>query len=118
MPNVAEKKVVPKKSITWIARFVPREKIPRFQTPFTPEIEGIDPLKKLTPPKFNLYHEKSDPMSHISHFKQMMALWNHLDAPMCKVFPSSLGDLGFKWFDKLIVGSIRSFYQLTESFMA
>ncbi|GFY87990.1 hypothetical protein Acr_05g0016290 [Actinidia rufa] len=37
---------------------------------------------------------------------------------MCRVFPLSLGDLRLKWFDKLPIGSIRSFYQLTESFMA
>ena len=48
----------------------------------------------------------------------MMALWNHLDAVMCRVFSSSLGNLRMKLFDKLPVGSIGSFYQLTESFMA
>ncbi|GFY95161.1 hypothetical protein Acr_10g0005460 [Actinidia rufa] len=37
---------------------------------------------------------------------------------MCKVFSSSLGDLGLKWFDKLPAESIGSFYQLTESFVA
>ncbi|XP_057500863.1 uncharacterized protein LOC130784882 [Actinidia eriantha] len=47
-----------------------------------------------------------------------MALWNHMDALMCRVFPSSLGDLGLKWFDRLPPRSIESFYQLTESFIA
>ena len=32
--------------------------------------------------------------------------------------PPSLGALGLKWFDKLLVGSIENFYQLTESFVA
>ncbi|GFY97881.1 hypothetical protein Acr_12g0004220 [Actinidia rufa] len=41
-----------------------------------------------------------------------------MDALMCQVFPSSLGDLGMKWFDKLLPGSIESFYQLIESFVA
>ena len=36
---------------------------------------------------------------------------------MCPVFPSSLGDLGLKWFDKLPVGSIKNFHQLIESFV-
>ncbi|GFY98934.1 glucan synthase-like 12 [Actinidia rufa] len=53
-----------------------------------------------------------------SHVRQMMALWNHMVALMCWVFPSSLGNLGLKWFDKLPVGSIKSFHQLTESFVA
>ncbi|GFS35820.1 hypothetical protein Acr_00g0042320 [Actinidia rufa] len=56
--------------------------------------------------------------SHVSHVKQMMALWNHIDALICKVFPSSLGDLGLKWFDKLPIGLIENFHQLTESFVA
>ena len=47
----------------------------------------------------------------------MMILWNHIDALMYRVFPSSLGDLRLKWFDKLPAGTIWSFHQLTESFV-
>ena len=47
-----------------------------------------------------------------------MALWNHHDALMCKILSLSLGDLMLKWFDKLLAGSIRSFYQPNESFVA
>ena len=36
---------------------------------------------------------------------------------MCRVFPSSLGNIGLKWFDRLPAGSIGSFHQLTESFI-
>ncbi|PSS21414.1 Mediator of RNA polymerase II transcription subunit 13-like [Actinidia chinensis var. chinensis] len=89
-----------------------------FQTPFSREIEGMDPLEKFVPPRFTLYDGKSDPRSHVSHVRQMMALWNHMNALMCRVFPSSLGDLGLKWFDRLPPGSIESLYQLTESFVA
>ncbi|GFZ00158.1 hypothetical protein Acr_13g0015570 [Actinidia rufa] len=89
-----------------------------FKTPFSREIEGMDPPEKFVPPKFTLYDGKSDPRSHVSHVRQMMALWNHMDALMCRVFPSSLGDLGLKWFDRLPPGSIENFYQLTESFVA
>ena len=41
-----------------------------------------------------------------------------MDVLICRVFPSSLGDIGLKWFDKLPVGSIENFHQLTESFIA
>ncbi|XP_057489936.1 uncharacterized protein LOC130775946 [Actinidia eriantha] len=78
----------------------------------------MDPPKKFVPPRFTLYDGKIDPRSHVSHVRQTMALWNHMDALMCRVFPSSLGDLGLKWFDKLPPGSIENFYQLTESFVA
>ena len=89
-----------------------------FRTPFGREIEEMDPPEKFVPPRFTLYDGKTDPRSHVSHVRQMMALWNHMDALMCRVFPSSLGDLGLKWFDKLPPGSVESFYQLTESFIA
>ena len=48
----------------------------------------------------------------------MMTFWNHMDALMCRLFPSSLGDLRLKWFDKFPVGSIENFHQLTKSFVA
>ena len=35
---------------------------------------------------------------------------------MCKVFPSSLGLVGMKWFDGLGAGSISSFKELTWVF--
>ena len=47
----------------------------------------------------------------------MMAIWNRMDSLMCCVFPSSLGDLGLKWFDKMLARSIDNFHQLTESFV-
>ena len=37
---------------------------------------------------------------------------------MCRVFLSSLGDLGLKWFDKMVATLIEKFHQLTESFVA
>ena len=48
----------------------------------------------------------------------MMALWSHLDALMCRVFPSSLGNLGLYWFEKIPPGSIGGFVQLFEAFVA
>ena len=35
---------------------------------------------------------------------------------MCKVFPSSLGPMPMRWFDKLKTNSINSFKKLTQSF--
>ena len=78
----------------------------------------MDPLEKFTPPRFTLYDRKLDPKSHISHVRQIMAWWTHMDALMCQVFPSSLGDLGLKCFKKLPKGLIKNFHQLTESFVA
>ncbi|GFS40642.1 hypothetical protein Acr_00g0069660 [Actinidia rufa] len=76
-------------------------------------IEGMDSLKKFTPPKFTLYDGKSNPRSHVSHIKQM-TISMHLCA---KCFYQVWGDLGLKWFDKLPIGSIESFHHLIESFV-
>ena len=85
-----KKKIIPKRSITRIAKSALREQLQRHQTTFTPKSEGMELLEKFNLPKFILYDGKSDPRSHISYFKQIMVLWNHLEALMCKVFPSSL----------------------------
>ena len=69
----------------------------------------MDPLEKFNPSKFTVYDGKSNLRSHISHFRKMMVHLNYLDAFMCRLFPSSLGALGLKWFDKLPLGTIRSF---------
>ncbi|GFZ07044.1 hypothetical protein Acr_18g0012140 [Actinidia rufa] len=111
-------KVVPTGSMTRIARSKQREATSRYQTSFSREIKGLDPLEKFMPPRFPLYDGKSNPRSHVSHIRQMMALWNHIDALMCRVFPSSLMDLRLKWFDKLPTGLIENFHHLPESFIA
>ncbi|GMP56304.1 hypothetical protein CsSME_00020849 [Camellia sinensis var. sinensis] len=43
-------------------------------TPFSPEIEAVEPPRKYSPPKFILYDGKTDPLTHISHYRQMMSL--------------------------------------------
>ena len=65
-----------------------------------------------------MYDGKSDPRSHVSHYRQMMALWSHHDALMCKVCPFFLDHLRLKWFHKITFGSIESFVQLFKSFVA
>ncbi|XP_028114674.1 uncharacterized protein LOC114312614 [Camellia sinensis] len=37
---------------------------------------------------------------------------------MCKVFPSSLGETGLRWFDRLPAGSIHGWKQLSKEFLA
>ncbi|GFS42094.1 hypothetical protein Acr_00g0078070 [Actinidia rufa] len=89
--EVSTRSVMPMESAARLVALIRREVNLGFRTPFSREIEGMDPLKKFVPPRFTLYDGKSDPR---------------------------LGDLGLKWFDRLPLGSIESFYQLTESFIA
>jgi hypothetical protein len=45
-----------------------------------------------------------------------MALHNGNDVLMCRIFPSNLGDVALRWFDRLEHGSIHSWTELAEAF--
>ena len=77
--------------------------------------EGRFP-RRFTQPTFTLYNGRSDPVEHVSHFNQKMAVHSKNKTLMCKVFPSSLGSVAMRWFDGLKVGSIGSFKELTQTF--
>ena len=59
---------------------------------------------------------KTDPVEHVSHFNQRMAVHSKDEALMCKVFPSNLGPVAMRWFDSLKADSISSFKELTQVF--
>ena len=56
-----------------------------------------------------------DPVEHVSHFNQRMAVHSKNETLMCKVFPSNLGPVVMRWFDSLQEGSINSFKELTKA---
>ena len=90
----------------------------RLQTsPFVLAIENAPLPSGFLQPKFTTYEGKTDPYSHLSHFRQVMAVYRRNEALMCILFPSSLGDLGLTWFEKLPEGSIASWAQLAEAFI-
>ncbi|XP_030970323.1 uncharacterized protein LOC115990652 [Quercus lobata] len=63
-----------------------------------------------------MYNGRTDPVEHVSHFNQRMAVHSKNEALMCKVFPSRLGPVAMRWFNGLGVGSIGSFKELTQAF--
>ena len=71
---------------------------------------------RFTRPPFNSYDRKTDLIEHVSHYIQMMSLHTHNDTLMCKVFPSSLGPIALRWFNRLRKGSIHSFAGLIQEF--
>ena len=79
------------------------------RSPFTHWIEGGRLPQRFTQPIFTMYSGRIDPMEHVSHFNQKMAVHSKNEALMCKVFPSSLGPVAMRWFDGLKAGSIDSF---------
>ena len=65
---------------------------------------------------FAMYNGRTDPVEHVSQFKQKMVVHSQDEALMCRVFLSSLGPMSMRWFDGLRTNSISSFKKLTQSF--
>ena len=84
--------------------------------PFSSRIEESKLLRRFTQPTFTIYNGRTDPVEHVSHFNQRIAIHSRNEALMCKVFLSSLGSMAMRWFDGLGVGSIDSFKELTRAF--
>ena len=83
---------------------------------FTRGIEKEKLPRRFHQPKFTMYNGRTNPVEHISQFKQKMAIHSQDKALMCRVFPSSLGPMQMRWFDGLRTNSISSFKKLTQSF--
>jgi hypothetical protein len=49
-------------------------------------------------------------------YRQSMSLYNGNDAFMCRIFPSSLGEVTLRWFDRLEHESICSWRELSKAF--
>ena len=63
-----------------------------------------------------MYNGRTDPLEHVSQFKQKMTVHSQDETLMCRVFPPSLGPIPMKWFDGLRTNSINSFKKFTQSF--
>ena len=88
------------------------------KSPFTRNIEGASLPRRFHQPTFTLYNGRTDPVEHLSHFSQKMAVHSRDEALMYKIFPSSLGPMAMRWFNGLKANSIDSFKKLTQSFSA
>ncbi|KDO53827.1 hypothetical protein CISIN_1g046413mg, partial [Citrus sinensis] len=74
-----------------------------------PKFFGNTTSKKFVTPRFKFYNGTSDPINHIRHFRQTMALYEHEDALMCRIFPSSLDSLPLNWYHDLPSSSIHEY---------
>jgi len=86
------------------------------KSPFTRGIEKARLPRRFHQPTFTMYNGRTDPVEHVSQFKQKMAVHSQDEALMCRVFPSSLGPMAMRWFDGLRTNSVSSFKKLTQSF--
>ena len=86
------------------------------KSPFTRGIEKAKLPRRFHQPTFAMYNGRTDPIEHVSQFKQKMAVHSQDEALLCRVFPSSLGAMPMRWFDGLRMNSISSFKKLIQSF--
>ena len=61
------------------------------KSPFTRGIEKAKFPRRFHQPTFTMYNGQTDPVEHVSQFKQKMAIHYQDEALLCRVFPSSLG---------------------------
>jgi hypothetical protein len=87
-------------------------------SPFLKEIERAPLPRMFSPPNYVTYNGRADPIRHISHFRQSMALHLGDDALMCRMFPSSLGPMSLRWFNRLQHSSIHSWDERAEAFVS
>ena len=86
------------------------------KSPFTHHIKGAILPRQFQQPTFSIYNGRTDPMEHVNQFNQRMAVHSRNEALICKVFPSSLGPVAMRWFNRLKANSIDSYRQLTQVF--
>ena len=67
------------------------------RSPFTRRIEEGRVPRRFIQPIFTMYNGRTDPVEHVSHFNQRMAVHSKNEALMCKVFPSSLRPMVMRW---------------------
>lgn len=89
-----------------------------FKSPFMCKIEAATLPQRFHQPTFTIYNGQIDPVEHVSHFNQGMAVHAKNETLMCKVFLSSLGPVAIRYFDSLRAGFINSFKELTQAFGA
>lgn len=86
-------------------------------SPFVKRAQQETILKKFMIPTMETYDETENPRKHVLNYKIFMELQIHLNALMCKVFPTTLTRLAPTWFNSLELGSIKNFIDLTSVFI-
>lgn len=78
------------------------------QSSFSKEIEKTNLPCRFARPTFTIYDSKTDPMEHISHYNQSMAIYSKNKALLCKIFPSKLLCDGLMGWKKDLFGAMMS----------
>ena len=67
------------------------------KSPFTRRIEGGRLSRLFTQPTFTMYNGRTDPIKHMSHFNQRIAVHSRNEALMFKVVLSNLEPVAMRW---------------------
>ena len=87
-------------------------------SPFTAQILAEVCTGNFKLPNLSPYDGKADPAYHIQHYETWMTMQGVAPGAMCQAFSLTLAGPGFEWFKNLRPGSIRSFKDLKDMFLA
>ncbi|XP_028071742.1 uncharacterized protein LOC114274071 [Camellia sinensis] len=79
---------------------------------FLVELDAFEAPKRFHMPRFQIYDYKSNPNFHVGLYLNSMALWSGNEQLLCKVFPSSFGEIASDWFHKLSRGTVKSLAEM------
>ncbi|KAL0345726.1 UNVERIFIED_CONTAM: hypothetical protein Sradi_4403900 [Sesamum radiatum] len=68
-------------------------------------------------PTITEYDGTSDPMEHLSRFKNAALLHRYTDGIKCRVFVTTFARVAQKWFNQMQVGAIGSFQEFRFLFL-
>ncbi|KAL2466252.1 Uncharacterized protein Adt_42103 [Abeliophyllum distichum] len=95
-----------------------RRQIVLGEDPFAPEIMAVPLPKGFKQPMIESYDGVTDPLDHLLTFVDMMRLYAAPDAVMCWSFPPTLRREARDWVATLAPRSVKTFDQLSQSFVA
>ncbi|XP_058185743.1 uncharacterized protein LOC131302968 [Rhododendron vialii] len=94
------------------------ELVQNTDSPFTPEVMELLLPRKFKMPQLETFNGSADPLDHLETYKSLMHLQVVPDEMMCQAFQVALKGSARAWFNKLPPGSIRSFKELSTSFVS
>ena len=95
-----------------------REVLSETQFPFLARISSTIPPKNFKMSTILLHDRKTDPVAHLQTYRTWMNIAKANAATLCNTFPITLSGPAQAWFGRLPAGTITSFEQLKEQFIA
>ena len=88
------------------------------QSHFPTSISSVIPPKNFKMPAIPQYNGKTDPVAHVQTYRTWMSIDKADMSALYNVFPLTLIGPAQAWFRRLRAGTISSFKQLKEQFIA